>query len=174
MYDLTLSRAGINDFIAMVKKSRTSYFFLQSLAWKGHIDYYNGVVRGHSYTTSKETFPDFPTFFRHCNGFNTTSGPSRQIAVSIFEAITSQQKKLFQRFEGDLVGSHLVTDHHHNVPARIQVDDPTTGQKFAPIDGLFAVMNERHQIIAHRWTNSTTNEEHIDLAKELKLRYYER
>jgi len=144
---------------------------LQPLAWKGHIDYYIGVVRGHSYNILKETFPDFPVFFQHCNGFNGTSSPSRQIATSIFEAITSQQKKFFQRFEGGLIGLHLVADHHHNVLTRIQVDDPTTSQKFASIDGLFTVRNERHQIIAHQWTNSTINEEHIDLAKELKLQY---
>jgi hypothetical protein len=120
---------------------------------------------------TKETFPNFPLFFQHCKGFNNTLGPLHQQAVILFEIIANQQKVFIQRYEGGIVGTHLAADHHHNVPARLQIDDESTGQKLIPVDGIFTVMNERHQVLAHRWTYSISNKEWGPLAQELRQRF---
>jgi hypothetical protein len=40
------------------------------------------------------------------------------------------------------VGTYFVADFYHNVPARLQIDEESTGKKFSPIDRIFIVMNE--------------------------------
>lgn len=53
---LVRSRAAINDLISIVLKAHTLIFFTTSLAWRGHIDYYENVVKGHAFAKNKETF----------------------------------------------------------------------------------------------------------------------
>lgn len=57
------------------------------------------------------------------------------------------------------------------MPARLQIDDESTGQKFSLIDGIFTVMNERHQVLAHRWTYLINNKKRGPLAQELCQRF---
>ena len=92
-------------------------------------------------------------------GYNGTLGPSKAVVPRVFELIVKQQKQFFDRYEGSLSGTHLSADHHHNVPGRLQEKDTFNGRKFAPINGLHTVMNERHQFISHRWTATTSNDE---------------
>jgi hypothetical protein len=81
--------------------------------------------------------------------FNGKLGPSHKQAVILFETITDQQRAFLQRYEGGIVGTHLAAHHHHNVLVRLQIHDESSGQKFSPIDGIFNVMNERHQCLAY-------------------------
>lgn len=78
----------------MVRKTLTSQFLTTSIAWPGHLDYYNDVVQGHAFATTKETFPDFLLFFQQCKGFNNTIGPLYQQAVILFEIIATNKRHL--------------------------------------------------------------------------------
>lgn len=60
---LVRSRAAINDLISIVLKGHTLIFFTTSLAWRGHIDYYENVVKGHAFAKNKETFASSSFFF---------------------------------------------------------------------------------------------------------------
>jgi hypothetical protein len=102
-------------------------------------------------------FDDFPGIFQHCNGFNSTLGPSGTHVTDIFNHIIALNQQFFCRMEGAIIGSQLSTDHHHNVPVRMQVTDPHNGKRFAPIEGLHTVMNERHQYLSHVFTATVTN-----------------
>jgi len=96
------------------------------------------------------------------------------VVARVFEFIVKQQKQFFNRYEGGLLGTHLSTDHHHNVPGRMQEIDEYNKKKFVPINGLHTVMNERHQFISHRWTHTTSNEERQAIAEDLVRRYQDR
>jgi hypothetical protein len=61
----------------------------------------------------------------------------------------------------------LAIDHHQNVLARFQIKDESTRQKFFPINGIFTMMNERHQVLPHQRTYSTKNKEQEPLEQEL-------
>jgi len=107
-------------------------------------------------------------------GYNGTLGPSKALVATVFEDIVNQQRQFFNRYEGGLVGTHLSADHHHNVPGRIHFTDKFSNKKFAGIHGLHTVMNERNQIISHRWTATTTNDERQGIADDLFKRYRDR
>ena len=61
-------------------------------------------------------FPDFPGFFDHCGGYNSTLGPTEEHLSNIVNLIINKQKPFFSRMEGAILGSQLSADHHHNVP----------------------------------------------------------
>ena len=44
-FDDVTSCAIVNDFISTVRKAHTSNVLTTSLAWLGHVDYYNIVVK---------------------------------------------------------------------------------------------------------------------------------
>jgi hypothetical protein len=45
------------------------------------------------------------------------------------------------------------------MPIKLQIDVDPIAQKYSSMNGTFTVMNKRSQVIAHRWTYSTNNEE---------------
>jgi hypothetical protein len=59
IFDLMTNCAGEKDFIAMVQRAQTSQFMCSTTSYRGHIDYYNNVIRGHAFATDKETYPDY-------------------------------------------------------------------------------------------------------------------
>jgi hypothetical protein len=65
------------------------------------------------------------------------------------------------------VGTQLATDHHYNVPVRLQIDIESIEQKFSPINEIFTMMKEQHQLLTHWWTYSTSNKDWGPLAQEL-------
>ena len=121
-----------------------------------------------------EKFPDFPSIFQHCGGYNSTLGPSECHIGNIINYIVAQQQPFFNRLEGAITGLHLSADHHHNAPGRMQVTDRFNGQKFAPIEGLHAVMTERQQVASHQFTATTNNAERKAVANGLLQRYEDR
>ena len=86
------------------------------------------LVRGHAFAMTKENFPKFPLFFQLSKGFNGKLKPSYQQTMILFEIIVNKQMAFIQRYEGGIVSTHLVADHHHNVLARLQIDDESIGQ----------------------------------------------
>lgn len=68
-------------------------------------------------------YPDSPTFFQQCDGYNGTLEPSQNVGATIFITIANQQTNFFQRFEGRLVGSHLgmfkPSPYHNHVPIQV-------------------------------------------------------
>lgn len=49
-------------FISIVRKAHASTLWTTSLAWQGHVDYYNNVAKEHAFVKSKEAFPNSPIF----------------------------------------------------------------------------------------------------------------
>jgi hypothetical protein len=70
-----------------------------------------------------EIFPNLSFIFQHCKGFNSILGSSHQQSVILFKTIADQQKAFLQRYEGGIVGIHLVAIHHQNVPTKLQTND---------------------------------------------------
>lgn len=72
MFDLVSGRAKVNDFVIMVRNSRTSEYMKTACAYRDHVEYYSQLQmnRGRFASTESETikFPDFPGFFQHCQG----------------------------------------------------------------------------------------------------------
>jgi hypothetical protein len=48
-------------FISTVRKAQTSNSLTTSLAWQGHVDYYNNVAKGHAFVKNKEAFFNIAT-----------------------------------------------------------------------------------------------------------------
>lgn len=122
MLDLVRSRVGVNDLISIVLKAHTLIFFITSFAWHVHVDYYNNVVKGRAFAKNKETFAFF--YFLNiaigsmvCWGLHINSYD--RIFLNFFSTIADQQKMFFQRHEGDLVGTNLPVNYHHNVRTRL-------------------------------------------------------
>ena len=75
-------------------------------------------------------------------GFSRTLGPSHQQGTIFFKTLANQQKVFLQRYDGGIGSTHMVANHHYNVPARFQIDDKSIRQKFSPLDGIFTMMNK--------------------------------
>ena len=58
----------------------------------------------------------------------------------LFETIANQQKAFPQKYEGEIVGIHLIANHHHKVPTKLQTDDESIEQKCSPVDGKMNVI----------------------------------
>ena len=75
-------------------------------------------------------------------GFSGTLGPSHQQGTIFFKTLANQQKVFLQRYDGGIGSTHMVANHHYNVPARFQIDDKWIRQKFSLLDGIFTMMNK--------------------------------
>ena len=175
MYSAQCSRAGDSDMIKMILCERTSRFMITASAYRGHVEHWIAMQRWAAHVQSSQlqstSFVDFPGIFQHCNGFNSTLGPSGTHVTDIINHIIALNQQLFCRMEGAITGSQLSGDHHHNVPRRMQVTDPHNGKRFAPIEGLHTVMNERQQYLSHVFTATVTNSEREPVARDLKRRF---
>ena len=97
MVDLVSSRAHINDFINAIRKARTSEWLKIAVRYYSHVRWW---LKNRASTTTFSNnaplyFDDFPEFFSHCDGWNGTLGPSRQVAES-FNEVTDQQSEFWR------------------------------------------------------------------------------
>lgn len=72
MFDLVSGRAKVNDFITMVRNARSSEYLKTATTYREHIQYYSKIQLHRDRLTSTQSppsvYPDFPHFFKHCQG----------------------------------------------------------------------------------------------------------
>ncbi|KAK8943037.1 hypothetical protein KSP39_PZI009342 [Platanthera zijinensis] len=176
-YDLYTSRSGSADVARVIRCARTTRYMRQAALYRGHVSWYlemrsRDAALGQSTSPQEPTvFPDFPSFFQHCNGYNGTLGPVESTLTSLVNDCIARQLLFYKRMEGAITGTHLSADHHHNVPGRMKLTDEFNGRKFAPVAGLHSVMNERQQILSHQFTSTTGNAERRSVSRGLLRRY---
>ena len=59
---MATNHANVNDFISTMCKAHTSKILTTSIAWEGHVDYYNNVVIGHALSKNQRGI-SFMIFF---------------------------------------------------------------------------------------------------------------
>ena len=174
MFDMLTSHASASDFVNMVAKARTTTYLKKAKLYRDHVDYYVNFTTSEKDKKKCQKFDDFPRYFTHCEGYNTTHGPSHDMSTSIFSLLVNEQRGFWARYQGGVCGDVIAADHHHNTSERIKMTDESIGRTFQPIEGLFAMMNDQQLISTHRWTNTTTQSEREDMAAELRQRYIDR
>lgn len=163
---------------SIIANNHTADYLRKSMLYIGHVKSYKARMESNSSNHNDShvkniRFDDFSQFSDHC-GFNGTLGPSEKQLNEIFIHCVDINKPFWNRYMGGLTGFKVGADHHHNVPARIKVTDPTTNTLFSPLKGLHGLMNERRQIISLLVTKTTTTRERHDQAKNLAQRSIDR
>ena len=159
-----------------VANARTRTYVEDSIQWNDHWNYFlKSVRRGRvdfSSPDSSTLVPvEFPHLGQHCDaGYNGTLGPTESSLTKICNSAVEQSREFYDRSQRAITGCIISWDHHHGVTAKAQIEDQN-GNKFEPLGGVFAILNQKSQVMSHRFTFSTSAAEVRTMFLELIHRY---
>jgi len=141
------SESGANWFCKFVAQQRMRTFLIAANSYQEHLDYFANKDRASllfgstEETTESPQYPPFSEFFDHCS-YDGSTGPTAPVVIDVFVA-SARFQVLVKGYMGGITGFKVAADHHHNVSARVKVDDTLSNRFRDLVNGIHAWCNEQ-------------------------------